>query len=120
MRKSYSMSPYHGSGIVGTILSNAELTKTWQEEVIGVCSHVQSLRHTVAKQLNQKQSKKDFSFITKNKGMFSYLGIELEEALKLRSEHGVYILNSTRINIAGLSSSNMDYVTDCIAAVLND
>ena len=120
MRKSYSMSPYHGGGIVGTILSNAEFTKTWQEEVIEVCSHVQSLRHTFAKQLNQKQSKKDFSFITKNKGMFSYLGIELEEALKLRSEHGVYILNSTRINIAGLSSSNMDYVTDCIAAVLND
>ena len=119
MRKSYSMSPYHGGGIVGTILSDVELTKTWQEEVVEVCQHVQSLRQTFAEQLNQKQSKKDFSFITQNRGMFSYLGIELEEALKLRSVHGVYILNSTRMNVAGLSSSNMDYVTDSIATVLN-
>jgi len=52
--------------------------------------------------------------------MFSYLGIELEEALQLRSKHGVYILNSTRMNVAGLSSNNMDYVTDSIAAVLNN
>ena len=120
MRKSYSMSPYHGGGIVGTILSDEELTKTWQDEVVEVCQHVQSLRQTFAEQLNQKQSKKDFSFITQNLGMFSYLGIELEEALQLRSKHGVYILNSTRMNIAGLSSNNMDYVTDSIAAVLNN
>ncbi len=119
MRKSYSMSPYHGGGIVGTILSDVELTKIWREEVVEVCQHVQSLRQTFAEQLNNKQSKKDFSFITQNRGMFSYLGIELEEALKLRSEHGVYILNSTRMNVAGLSSSNMDYVTDSIATVLN-
>ena len=120
MRKSYSMSPYHGGGIVGTILSDEELTKTWQDEVVEVCQHVQSLRQTFAEQLNQKQSKKDFSFITQNLGMFSYLGIELEEALQLRSKHGVYILNSTRMNVAGLSSNNMDYVTDSIAAVLNN
>ena len=120
MRKSYSMSPYHGGGIVGTILSDEELTKTWQDEVVEVCQHVQSLRKTFTQQLNQKQSKKDFSFITQNLGMFSYLGIELEEALQLRSKHGVYILNSTRMNIAGLSSNNMDYVTDSIATVLNN
>jgi len=120
MRKSYSMSPYHGGGIVGIILNNADLTKVWQDEVLEVCQHVQTLRQTFAEQLNNKQSKKDFSFITQNNGMFSYLGIELEEVLKLRNEHGVYILNSTRMNVAGLSSSNMEYVTDSIAAILNN
>ena len=119
MRKSYSMSPYHGGGIVGTILNDADLTKIWQDEIAEVCQHVQSLRQIFAEQLNQKQSKKDFSFITQNRGMFSYLGIELEEVLKLRNEHGVYILNSTRMNVAGLSSLNINYVTDSVAAVLN-
>ena len=119
MRKSYSMSPYHGGGIVGTILSDSELTKIWQDEVVDVCTHVQDLRETFSKQLNQKQSKKNFSFITQNRGMFSYLGITLEEVLKLRNKYGIYILDSTRMNVAGLSCKNIDYVTDSIAAVLN-
>ncbi len=119
MRKSYSMSPFHGGGIVGTILSDAGLTTMWKDEVIEICAHVQNLRQEFTDKLNSKQSKKDFSFITQNQGMFSFLGIELEDALKLRSEYGIYILNSTRLNMAGLSSANIDYVTDSIAAVLN-
>ncbi len=119
MRTSYSMSPFHGGGIVGTILSDEKLTKIWKDEVIEVCSHVQGLRQEFTEKLNNKQHKKDFSFITQNQGMFSYLGIEQEEAISLRNKHGVYILNSTRMNVAGLSSANIDYVTDSIAAVLN-
>ena len=119
MRTSYSMSPFHGGGIVGTILKDAELTKQWQNEVSDVCSHVKGLRQQLASQLNEKQDKKDFHFITENKGMFSYLGISLENALTLRNEYGIYILDSTRINVAGLSNANIDYVTDSIATVLN-
>jgi len=119
MRKAYSMSPFHGGGIVGTILQDTELTKIWKEEVVEVCAHVQALRNQFAEQLNNKQSKRDFSFITKNRGMFSFLGIELDEVMSLRNDHGIYILNSTRMNIAGLSSANIDYVTDSIAEVLN-
>jgi len=119
MRKAYSMSPFHGGGIVGTILKDESLTKIWKDEVEDVCAHVQGLRNQFAQQLNEKQNKKDFTFITKNRGMFSFLGIELDDVMSLRNEHGVYILNSTRMNVAGLSSANIDYVTDSIAAVLN-
>ena len=62
---------------------------------------------------------KDFSFITENQGMFSYLGIQLEQVRELRSEYGIYFLDSTRVNVAGLSSANIDYTTDSIATVLN-
>jgi len=118
MRKAYSMSPFHGGGIVGTILNDDELTKIWKDEVVEICAHVQGLRKQFTEQLNSKQSEKDFSFIQQNSGMFSFLGINPEAGMRLRNEHGVYILNSTRMNVAGLSSANIDYVTDSIAAAL--
>lgn len=120
MRTSYSMSPFHGGGIVGTILSDSELTKMWKSEVEQICAHIQDLRQTFTTQLNNKQNKKDFTFITQNQGMFSFLGISLENVLTLRREYGIYILNSTRMNMAGLSSSNLEYVTNSIAKLLNE
>ena len=119
MRKSYSMSPFHGGGIVGSILNNAELKADWQAEVSEICAHVKGIRQQFADLLNAKQDRKDFSFITENQGMFSYLGITLEQVHQIRSEYGIYFLNSTRVNVAGLSSANIDYTTDSIAAVLN-
>lgn len=120
MRRSYTMTSYHGGGIVGRILHSNELTQMWVEELEQICAHIQRLRSTFSEALNAKQSHKDFSFIADaNQGMFSFLGIAKEDVLKLRSEYGIYILNSTRINVAGLSDSTMDYVTDSIATVLN-
>jgi len=120
MFKNYSMSPFHGGGIVGTILSDAELTADWKAEVVEICDYVNGVRRDFADLLNSKQDKKDFNFISDaNKGMFSYLGIELDEVMTLRNEFGIYLLNSTRINVAGLTSSNMAYTTDSIAEVLN-
>lgn len=118
MRRNYSMSPFHGGGIVGTILNDDALRSDWQAEVAEVCAHIQDIRVQFASQLNSKQSVKDFSFITQNQGMFSFLGIEAEHVQRLREEFGIYILNSTRLNIAGLSSSNIDYTTDSIATVV--
>lgn len=119
MRKNYSMSPFHGGGIVGTILSDAQLKADWQAEVTEICAHVKNIRQQFADLLNAKQDAKDFSFITENQGMFSYLGIQLEQVRELRSEYGIYFLDSTRVNVAGLSSANIDYTTDSIATVLN-
>lgn len=119
MRKNYSMSPFHGGGIVGTILSDDALKADWEAEVAEICAHVKSIRQQFADLLNAKQSVKDFTFITENQGMFSYLGITLEQVRQLRSEYGIYFLDSTRVNVAGLSSANIDYTTDSIAAVLN-
>jgi len=62
MRKNYSMSPFHGGGIVGTILSDAELTADWKAEVVEICDYVNGVRREFADLLNSKQDKKDFNF----------------------------------------------------------
>jgi aspartate aminotransferase len=60
----------------------------------------------------------DFSFIAKERGMFSFLGISKEQVVRLREEFHVYMIESSRINIAGINHANVDYVADSIAAVL--
>jgi aspartate aminotransferase len=60
----------------------------------------------------------DFSFIAKERGMFSFLGITKEQVIRLREEFHVYMIESSRINVAGINHKNVDYVADSIAAVL--
>ena len=60
----------------------------------------------------------DFSFIAKERGMFSFLGIEKEQVIELREKFHVYMVESSRINLAGINAKNSDYVADSIAAVL--
>jgi len=67
------MSPYHGAGIVGHLLSDPALKKQWQQELADICIELKQLREQFATMMNAKQSQKDFSFITNNKGMFSFL-----------------------------------------------
>jgi len=117
-RQSYSMSPFHGGGIVGTILSDEALTTEWVDEVYFMRDRMNELRAEFAQQMNNKQSMRDFSFIASNRGMFSNLGINKEHVMRLREEFKIYMLESSRINIAGLARSKMDYTTDCIARVL--
>ena len=50
--------------------------------------------------------------------MFSFLGLSVDQALSLRSERSLYMLDSSRINIASLNASNMDRVVDAVASVL--
>lgn len=117
-RQSYSMSPYHGGGIVGTILKDETYTKEWLAEVYQMRDRMNDLRAEFAKQMNSKQSVKDFGFIASNRGMFSNLGISKEQVLRLRDEYKIYMLDSSRINVAGLAKANLEYTTDAIAKIL--
>ncbi len=117
-RCNYSMSPYHGGGIVGHLLSDEALTKEWKEELESVRSRMNSLRLGLAKGLNEAQSKIDFGFVAQSKGMFCYLGISREDVLSLRSEFGIYLLESTRINVAGLSEENLPVIVERVSSVL--
>lgn len=117
-RKSYSMSPYHGGGIVGLLLSDPDLTSNWKTELAGVKDRINSLRQQLADGLNNAQSVKNFDFVANSHGMFCYLGIDLDDVLYLRSEYGIYLLDSTRINVAGISSNNIDLLIDRIAKTL--
>ena len=118
-RRSYTMAPYHGAGIAGYILHNAELRAAWETELSDMRNRINGMRKRLSDGLNQAQSTIDFSFIDGQWGMFSFLGISKEQVLELRDKFGIYILESSRINVAGISDSNIDYVVEKIASVID-
>ena len=117
-RRCYSMSPYHGGGIAGLILSDQGLYDEWKAELESVRNRMNRLRVQLADGLNEVQNKVDFSFVADSKGMFCYLGISKEAVLALRSEYAIYLLESTRINVAGLSEANLPTIIDRVAEVI--
>lgn len=121
-RRSYTMAPFHGGGIVGEILASAELNTLWRSEVAAMREHINRMRTALADALAQHQAQRptggDFSFIANQRGMFSQLGIDRDAIARLRSEYGIYVLDDSRMNAAGLSENNVDYVASAIAATL--
>lgn len=117
-RRSYSMSPYHGGGVVGHLLSDSALTLEWKTELEQVRNRMNMLRTKLAQGLNDAQNKIDFEFLERSKGMFCFLGIDHQDVLTLRSEFGIYLLESTRINVAGLSEQNLPTIIERVADVI--
>lgn len=114
----YSMPPDHGAAIVGCILHDEELNAVWHEELRGMRDRLNGLRREFADKLEQRGSPRDFSYITGEHGMFSFLGLTREQVMRLREESHIYMVESSRINFAGLNRSNIDFVADSIVAVL--
>jgi aspartate aminotransferase len=81
-------------------------------------TRLNGLRQFLVDQLNARNVSMDFSFIAKDRGMFSFLGITKEQVVRLREQFHVYMVESSRINLAGINRKNADYVADSIAAVL--
>ena len=118
VRVNYSMPPAHGAAIVETILSSDELTAQWHAELAEMRGRIAGMRQLLVEKLAEKGVTEDFSFITRQNGMFSFLGITPEQITRLQDEYGIYIVGSSRINVAGVSTSNVDYLTQSIADVL--
>ncbi len=118
VRVNYSMPPAHGAAIVETILSSDELTAQWHEELKGMRDRISDMRQLLVNKLATNGVTRDFSFITTQNGMFSFLGIDKDQIQRLKDEFGIYVVGSSRINIAGVSPSNVDYLTQSIAKVL--
>lgn len=116
-RKVYSMPPAHGAIVAGALLSDAALNALWKSELVEMCERVNGLRSALVEKLNAA-SGRDFGFIEREKGMFSFLGLSVEQARRLRDEHSVYMLDSSRINVAGVNASNIDYLAHAVAKVL--
>ncbi|MEO0369792.1 MAG: amino acid aminotransferase [Pseudomonadota bacterium] len=119
-RRSYSMAPYHGGGIVGLLLSQPDLVDEWKSELAQVRDHMNTLRQRLADGLNESQSVMNFDFVKRSSGMFCYLGVPKELVIKLREVYGIYLLETTRINIAGLSDQNLPIVIDRVASLLSE
>lgn len=116
-RRVYSMPPAHGAIIAGRILQDATLKQLWQTELHQMCLRINGLRTNLQEKLSASTGQ-DFSFIEREKGMFSFLGLSEQQAIQLRQEYGVYMLNSSRINVAGVNNRNIDYLANAIAAVM--
>jgi aspartate/tyrosine/aromatic aminotransferase len=118
IRSNYSSPPSHGGSVVATVLSDPELAALWRSEVDAMRARIAGMRTLFVETLAKKGVKQDFSFITKQKGMFSFAGISPAQVDRLREEFGIYAVRSGRINVAGMSSATMDRLCSAIAAVL--
>ena len=114
----YSMPPDHGAAIVSYILHDAGLRAQWVKELEEMRGRLNGLRKLLVDKLAARKTPIDFSFIAKERGMFSFLGITKEQVIRLRDEFHIYMVESSRVNIAGINHSNVDTVADAIAVVL--
>ncbi len=118
VRTNYSNPPIHGGAIVAAVLSSPELRKTWEDELAGMRLRIRTMRASLVEKLAAQGTAQDFSFIAKQRGMFSYTGLSAAQVERLKTEFGIYAVSTGRICIAALNTHNIDYVAQAIAAVL--
>jgi aspartate aminotransferase len=117
-RGMWSMPPDHGAEIVRRILVDGALRRDWEQEVQGMRQRIQGLRHEFVGELGRHCPQRDFGFIARQRGMFSYFGISSAQVHALRAAHHIYMTDDSRINIAGLRKDNLAYVARATAQVL--
>jgi aspartate/tyrosine/aromatic aminotransferase len=118
IRSNYSNPPAHGGEVVATILRDPELRKQWEGEVTTMRNRINDMRHALVEALAAQGVPGDYSFMTRQRGMFSFSGLTKEQVETLRSEYAIYIVGSGRINVAGLTPANIERVAQCIGEVV--
>ncbi len=101
-----------------TILGDNQLKQQWLDELKVMRDRINGNRAILVERLKAIGVERDFSFIARQKGMFSFLGVSPEQVEQLKQEFGIYMVDSSRISIAGISDSNVDYLAKSIAKVL--
>lgn len=118
IRTNYSNPPAHGGLIVTTVLKDPELRALWAQEVKDMCARINDMRVFFVETLKAKGVTRDFSFITRQKGMFSFSGLNRAQVEALREKYAIYVVGSGRINVAAMTRGNMDRLCQAIAEVL--
>lgn len=118
VRTMYSMPPDHGGAVVSHILNDSSLREEWLVELAGMRDRLKEVRALLGAALRERAPDHDFSHIERANGMFCFLGITPEQVEKIKSEHAVYMVNSSRINVAGITKDNVEHLARSIAAVL--
>ena len=118
VRTNYSNPPTHGGAIVAAVLSNAELRSMWEGELAGMRDRIRAMRGGLVDKLAARGIERDFSFVARQRGMFSYTGLSAAQVERMKTEYGIYAVSTGRICLAALNSRNLDYVADAIAAII--
>ncbi|MBI3347496.1 MAG: aspartate/tyrosine/aromatic aminotransferase [Burkholderiales bacterium] len=118
IRRNYSNPPMHGGQIVAKVLTDPKLRAMWEAEVAEMRERIQAMRRQLHDVLAAKLPGRDFSYFLTQRGMFSYTGLTAEQAERLKTEFGVYILRSGRMCVAGLNTRNVEATAEAMAAVL--
>ena len=117
-RQIYSVPPAHGAFLVAMILDDQDLTREWNDELTAMRNRINGLRRMLVERLQAIGVEKDFSFIQNEKGLFSFLGLNKEQVATLVKDYSIYLVGSSRINVAGINSKNLDYLAESISRVL--
>ncbi|PMZ71181.1 amino acid aminotransferase [Pseudomonas sp. FW305-70] len=118
IRTNYSNPPTHGASVVAAVLNSPELRAQWEAELAEMRLRIRGMRTQMVDLLAQKAPQRDFSFVGRQCGMFSYSGLSVEQVHRLRNEFGIYALDTGRICVAALNQSNIEVVTDAIVQVI--
>jgi aspartate aminotransferase len=114
----YSMPPDHGATVVEMILMDPSLRADWESELTQMRERINGLRTQFVERLAASGVNRDFSFIKNEKGMFSFLGIDVAQVQTLVNDYSIYLVDSSRINVAGINDKNIDYLVDSIKKVV--
>ncbi|MDH3482359.1 MAG: aspartate/tyrosine/aromatic aminotransferase [Gammaproteobacteria bacterium] len=118
VRTIYSVPPDHGAVVVATILNDPELKAAWRVELATMRARLREMRVLLTDALQARAPEHDFSHLVRAVGMFCFLGVTADQVARLKKDYGVYMVDSSRINIAGITAHNVNYLADAIAAVL--
>ena len=118
VRRIYSSPPTTGALLVNNVLSDHALTTLWTAELTQMRERIMQMRQILENKLSQALPERDFSYLVKQQGMFSYTGLSAEQADLLKNKYAIYLLRSGRMCVAGLNLSNIDYVAESIAEVI--
>jgi aromatic-amino-acid transaminase len=118
IRTNYSNPPIHGAQIVATVLATPALRAQWEQELAGMRARIKTMRTALVAKLAAAGVTQDFGFVARQQGMFSYSGLYAAQMQRLRSEFGIYGVDSGRICVAALNDKNIDAVVAAIAKVV--
>ncbi|MFX0567659.1 aromatic amino acid transaminase [Kosakonia cowanii] len=118
VRRNYSSPPNFGAQLVATVLNDAGLKASWLAEVEAMRTRIKAMRQTLVDALNAAMPTGDFTYLLKQRGMFSYTGLSAAQVERLREEFGIYLVSSGRICVAGLNNRNVHRVAQAFSAVM--
>jgi aromatic-amino-acid transaminase len=118
VRTNYSNPPTHGGKVATTVLTTPELRALWEKELGGMRERIRDMRKQLVEKLRERAPDRDFGFVMRQRGMFSYSGLTKDQVTRLREEFSVYAIDTGRICVAALNSRNIEHVVNAVAKVL--